>query len=214
MTSEEQAARDGLVRWGRSLFERGLTPGSSGNLSVKLADGYLFTPTNSCLGYLDASRLSKLDTEGRHVSGDAPTKELPLHFAFYESRPSARAVVHLHSTYATALTCLADTDPDDAIPPITPYVVMRVGRVPVVPYTKPGSPEVAPLIRAKAPAHPAILLGNHGPVVAGASLEAAVFAMEELEETAKLVILTRGMAVRHLGQNDIADLEASFKLKG
>ncbi len=214
MNDDERRAREGLVRWGKSLFDRGLTPGSSGNLSVRLADGYLFTPTNSCLGFLDADRLSKLDTAGQHVGGDPPTKELPLHFAFYESRPSARAVVHLHSTHATALSCLADTDPDDAIPPITPYVVMRVGKVPVVPYTRPGSADVAPLIRAKAPDHPAILLGNHGPVVAGASLESAVFAMEELEETARLVLLTRGMAVRHLATQEIADLEATFKLRG
>ncbi len=214
MTDEEQRAREGLVRWGKSLFDRGLTPGSSGNLSVRLADGWLFTPTNSCLGFLDADRLSKLDAGGKHVGGDPPTKELPLHFAFYESRPSARAVVHLHSTHATALSCLADTDPDNAIPPITPYVVMRVGRVPVVPYTRPGSADVAPLIRAKAPEHPAILLGNHGPVVAGTTLESAVFAMEELEETARLVLMTRGMAVRHLGSQEIADLEATFKLRG
>jgi ribulose-5-phosphate 4-epimerase/fuculose-1-phosphate aldolase len=214
MNDDERHAREGLVRWGKSLFDRGLTPGSSGNLSVRLADGYLFTPTNSCLGFLDPDRLSKLDMAGQHVGGDPPTKELPLHFAFYESRPSARAVVHLHSTHATALSCLADTDPNDAIPPITPYVVMRVGKVPVVPYTRPGSADVAPLISAKAPDHPAILLGNHGPVVAGASLESAVFVMEELEETARLVLLTRGMAVRHLATQEIADLEATFKLRG
>ena len=211
---DEAAARAGLVRWGRSLFERGLTPGSSGNISIRLADGYLLTPTNSCLGFLSPERLSRLDADGRHIAGDAPTKELPLHFAFYEARPTARAVVHLHATHATALSCLADVDPADAIPPITPYVVMRVGRVPVVPYTRPGSADVAPLIRAKAPDHPAILLANHGPVVAGTSLEAAVFAMEELEETARLVLLTRGMAVRHLSAAEIADLEATFTLKG
>ena len=211
---DETAARAGLVRWGRSLFERGLTPGSSGNISVRLADGYLLTPTNSCLGFLSPERLSRLDADGRHIAGDAPTKELPLHFAFYEARPTARAVVHLHATHATALSCLADVDPADAIPPITPYVVMRVGRVPVVPYTRPGSADVAPLIRAKAPDHPAILLANHGPVVAGTSLEAAVFAMEELEETARLVLLTRGMAVRHLSAAEIADLETTFTLKG
>jgi ribulose-5-phosphate 4-epimerase/fuculose-1-phosphate aldolase len=214
MSGDEQKARDSLVRWGKSLFDRGLTPGSSGNLSVRLADGWLFTPTNSCLGFLDADRLSRLDADGRHIGGDAPTKELPLHFAFYESRPTARAVVHLHSTHATALSCLADVDPDDAIPPITPYVVMRVGRVPVVPYTRPGSADVAPLIRARAPDHPAILLGNHGPVVAGTTLDSAVFAMEELEETARLVLMTRGMAVRHLATQEIADLEATFKLRG
>ncbi|WP_439575825.1 3-oxo-tetronate 4-phosphate decarboxylase [Phreatobacter sp.] len=214
ISSEEADARAGLVRWGRSLFERGLTPGSSGNMSVRLADGFLFTPTNSCLGFLEAGRLSRLDADGRHVAGDAPTKELPLHFAFYEARPSARAVVHLHSTHATALSCLADTDPEDAIPPVTPYVVMRVGKVPVLPYVRPGSADIAPLIRERAAAHPAVLLGNHGPVVAGTSLEAAVFAMEELEETARLVMLTRGMKVRLLGAADVADLDATFRLKG
>jgi ribulose-5-phosphate 4-epimerase/fuculose-1-phosphate aldolase len=211
--SEERELRNAIVRWGRSLFERGFTVGSSGNISVRLDDGYLVTPTNSCMGFLDPDRLSRLDASGEHVDGDKPTKERPLHFAFYETRPTTRAVVHLHSTYATALSCLADVDPEDAIPPITPYVVMRVGRVPVVPYTKPGSPDVAPLIRARAPDHPAVLLANHGPVVAGTSLESAVFAAEELEETAKLVIMTKGLDVRHLTPDQIADLNASFKLK-
>jgi ribulose-5-phosphate 4-epimerase/fuculose-1-phosphate aldolase len=210
--SEASLRRD-MVKWGRSLFERGLTAGSSGNISAKLDDGFLVTPTNSCLGFLEPERLSKLDAAGTLVSGDPPTKELPLHFAFYEVRPTAKAVVHLHSTHATALSCLADVDPEDAIPPITPYVVMRVGKVPVVPYTRPGAADVAPLIRAKAGEHPAILLGNHGPVVAGTSLDAAVFAMEELEETARLVLLTRGMKVRFLSPEAIADLNATFRLK-
>jgi 3-dehydro-4-phosphotetronate decarboxylase len=211
--SAEARLRADLVRFGQSLFQRGLTPGSSGNLSVKLDDGWLFTPTNSCLGFLEAERLSKLDAAGKHVSGDPPTKELPLHFAFYEARPDARAVVHLHSTYATLLSCLADVDPEDAIPPITPYVVMRVGKVPVVPYTKPGAADVKPLILAKAPAHAAVLLGNHGPVIAGLSLESAVYALEELEEAAKLVLLSKGMKVRHLSPAQIADLERSFRLR-
>jgi ribulose-5-phosphate 4-epimerase/fuculose-1-phosphate aldolase len=207
-----QTRRD-LVRLGKSLFDRGLTPGSSGNLSVKLKDGFLFTPTNSCLGFLAAERLSKLGTNGEYISGDKPTKELPLHFAFYEARPQAMAVVHLHSTYATLLSCLADTDPENAIPPITPYVVMRVGRVPVIPYTRPGDSAVKALILEKAPAHPAILLANHGPVVAGENLEAAVFALEELEETARLLLLARGMKVRHLTAEQVADLEQSFPLR-
>ena len=206
----EAELREGLVRWGKSMFDRGLTAGSSGNMSVRLADGYLFTPTNSCLGFLDAARLSKLDSAGKHVSGDPPTKELPLHFTFYESRPGANAVVHLHSTWATAVSCLSDVDADDALPPMTPYVVMRVGRVPVVPYTRPGSADVAPLVRAKAPSA-AVLLANHGPVVAAGSLEAAVFAIEELEEAAKLAIVTRGLKVRHLTGAEIADLEATFR---
>lgn len=209
----EQAIRDNLVKWGKSLFERGLTAGSSGNMSVRLDDGFLFTPTNSCLGFLEPERLSKLDSSGNHISGDAPTKELPLHFGFYARRPAARAVVHLHSTHATALSCLSDVDALDAIPPITPYVVMRVGQVPVIAYTRPGSPEVKPLIEAVAANHAAVLLENHGPVVAGASLDAAVFAIEELEQAARLAILLRGMAVRHLSDAAIAELNQHFKLK-
>jgi len=211
--SNEQELRVAIAKWGRSLFERGFTVGSSGNISVRLDDGYLMTPTNSCMGFLDPDRLSRLDSEGKHIGGDKPTKELPLHLGFYEGRPNARAVVHLHSTFATALSCLADTDPEDAIPPITPYVVMRVGRVPVLPYARPGSAEVGPVIRERASNHAALLLANHGPVVAGTSLEAAVFAAEELEETARLVILTRSMNVRRLSAEQIVELDASFKLR-
>jgi ribulose-5-phosphate 4-epimerase/fuculose-1-phosphate aldolase len=212
MSGEAQARQD-IVRLGKSLFERGLTSGSSGNMSVRLDDGFLFTPTNSCLGFLEAERLSKLSSKGEYLSGDKPTKEMPLHFGFYEARPQAGAVVHLHSTHATLLSCLADTDPEDAIPPITPYAVMRVGCVPVVPYTRPGDIAVKALIEGKAPAHPAILLANHGPVVAGESLEAAVFALEELEETARLLVLARGMQVRHLTAEQVADLQKRFPLR-
>jgi ribulose-5-phosphate 4-epimerase/fuculose-1-phosphate aldolase len=208
-----QQLRDQIVRWGKSLFERGLTAGSSGNISVRTATGFIATPTNSCLGFLEAGTLSVLDAIGKHVSGGAPTKELPLHFAFYRNRPDAKAVVHLHSTYATALSCLADIDPADAIPPITPYVVMRVGKVPVVAYTRPGSADVAPLIDAVAPDHAAVLLQNHGPVVSGTSLDSAVFAMEELEEAAKLAVITRGMKVRLLDAEQVADLDRHFRLK-
>ncbi len=209
----EAELRAGMVKWGRSLFERGLTAGSSGNISARLDDGYLVTPTNSCLGFLDAATISKLDGDGLHRSGDAPTKELPLHLAVYQARPGARALVHLHSTYATLVSCLADTDPADAIPPITPYAVMRLGKVPVLPYARPGSADIVPAVLAAAADHSALLLANHGPVVAGASLDAAVYAAEELEEAAKLVVLTRGMAVRHLDQAAIDDLNATFKLR-
>jgi ribulose-5-phosphate 4-epimerase/fuculose-1-phosphate aldolase len=209
----DRLLREAIVRWGKSLFERGLTAGSSGNISVRTDGGFLATPTNSCLGFLDADRLSVLDGDGRHVAGDPPTKELPLHFAFYRRRTQAKAVVHLHSTYATALSCLADTDTADAVPPITPYVVMRVGKVPVVAYTRPGSTDVVPLIEAVAPGHAAVLLENHGPVVSAASLDGAVFAIEELEEAAKLAVITRGMKVRLLDAGRIADLERHFKLR-
>ncbi|WP_439629382.1 3-oxo-tetronate 4-phosphate decarboxylase [Shinella sp.] len=208
----EASVRDNIVRWGKSLFERGLTAGSSGNISARVENGFIATPTNSCLGFLDPDRLSKLDESGTHLSGDPPTKELPLHFAFYEGR-TCGAVVHLHSTYATALSCLSDTDPEDAIPPITPYVVMRVGRVPVVPYTRPGSAEIKPLIAGIVADHGAALLENHGPIVSGATLDATVFAIEELEEAARLAILTRGLPVRHLSKAAVDDLNATFKLR-
>jgi ribulose-5-phosphate 4-epimerase/fuculose-1-phosphate aldolase len=208
VTGEERALRDEICRLAESLFARGLTAGSSGNLSARLADGFLLTPTNSCLGFLEAARLSKLDPSGAPVSGDPPTKEVPLHLALYGARPEAGGIVHLHSTYATALSCLADTDPEDAIPAITPYVVMRVGRVPLIPYTRPGSAEVAPLIAARAPEHAALLLANHGPVVSARTFRDAVFAAEELEETAKLVLITRGMPVRRLAPAAVAALRS------
>lgn len=200
--------RERLCRWGRSMFERGLTGGSSGNITVRTETGFLATPTNSCLGFLDPAALSELDAEGVHVGGAKPTKEVPLHMAFYAARPAAGAVVHLHSTYATLLSCLADTDPEDAVPAVTPYVVMRVGRVPLLPYVAPGDAAIAPLIREKATAAPAVLLGNHGPVVSGATLEAAVFAAEELEETAKLAVLGRGLPLRLLDPAEISRLAA------
>lgn len=206
-------ARREIVRWGKSLFERGLTSGASGNITVKVEGGYLATPTNSCLGFLAPERLSLLDAKAALVSGDAPTKELPLHMAFYRSRPVAGAVVHLHSTYATALSCLADVDVNDAIPTLTPYIAMRLGQVPLLPYTRPGSQDIVAHIEAKAPNHPGVLLSNHGPVVAGADLDAAVYGIEELEESAKLAILTRGLAVRSLSHADIADLKATFPSK-
>lgn len=205
MTDDE--LRQSLVRWGRSLFERRFTVGSSGNISVRCDDGgYLVTPTDSCLGFLRADAMSRLDPDWRHVDGEVPTKEVPLHRAFFEGRPQTRAVVHLHSTYATALSCLSDLDADDALPPLTPYAVIRVGRVPVLPYAHPGSPDLAPLVRAKAPDHAAVLLANHGSVVAGRSLDAAVFAAEELEETARLALITRGLPVRHLDADQVATL--------
>jgi ribulose-5-phosphate 4-epimerase/fuculose-1-phosphate aldolase len=202
----ERDLRERLCRWARSLFDRGLTGGSSGNISVRTEAGFLATPTNACLGFLDPAALAELGPDGAHVGGPVPTKEVPLHMAFYAARPQAGAVVHLHSTYATLLSCLADTDPEDAVPALTPYVVMRVGRVPLLPYVAPGDPAIAPRIREKAADAAAVLLGNHGPVVSGTTLEAAVFASEELEETAKLAILGRGLSARPLSQEAIAAL--------
>ena len=198
--------RETIVQYGRSLHDRGLSPGTSGNLSVRLVDGFLVTPTNSSLGALEAGRLSLLDASGVHVEGDAPTKEVALHLALYEAHPDARAAVHLHSTYAVAVSCLADLDPDDALPALTPYYVMRVGRLPLVRYRRPGSPELLEALRARAAESRALLLQNHGSIVAAASLADAVAAAEEIEEAANVTLLLRGLPVRTLTDDERGEL--------
>ena len=203
----EAKLREDICRFGRSLFERGLTPGSSGNISVRLPDGnWLVTPTNASLGFLDPARISRLDPQGRLLSGDAPTKEIPLHAALYETRSAARAIVHLHSTHSVAVSMLPEIDPRAVLPPMTAYYLMRVGATALVPYYRPGDPAVADAIRGLAGQYSAVLLANHGPVVAGDSLEAAVFATEELEETAKLYLLLRGLNPRFLSPQQVSDL--------
>ena len=203
----EAKLREDICRFGRSLFERGLTPGSSGNISVRLPDGnWLVTPTNASLGFLDPARISRLDPQGRLISGDAPTKEIPLHAALYETRSAAQAIVHLHSTHSVAVSMLPEIDPRAVLPPMTAYYLMRVGATALVPYYRPGDPAVADAIRGLAGQYSAVLLANHGPVVAGDSLEAAVFATEELEETAKLYLLLRGLNPRFLSPQQVSDL--------
>jgi ribulose-5-phosphate 4-epimerase/fuculose-1-phosphate aldolase len=205
--------REEICRLGRSLFERGLTPGSSGNISVRVDDGgWLVTPTDASLGFLDPARITELDGTGRLVSGGAPTKEMPLHSALYESRGGARAVVHLHSTHAVALSMLPEIDPRAVLPPMTPYYLMRAGRTALVPYHRPGDPAVADAIRGLAGKYASVLLANHGPVVAGNTLEAAVFAMEELEETARLYLLVRNLNPRYLSPEQVSDLAKAFRL--
>jgi 3-dehydro-4-phosphotetronate decarboxylase len=208
----EAALREAIVRFGRSMFERGLTFGSSGNISARLDDGWLMTPTNVALDRLDPARLSKLDAEGKLLSGDAPTKESFLHIAMYRER-AAKAVVHLHSTYSVAVSCLADVDAADVLPPVTAYYVMRVGALPLVPYHPPGDPALAEAVRRLAGRHHAVLLANHGPVVAGDSLDAAVNAIEELEETAKLFLLLRQERTRFLTPEQVAEVRRRFPVK-
>ncbi|HKM64263.1 MAG TPA: 3-oxo-tetronate 4-phosphate decarboxylase [Acidisphaera sp.] len=194
----ETEAREAICRLGRSLFRRGLTFGSSGNISVRLDDGWLMTPTNVSLDDLDPARLSRLDAAGTLTGGDAPTKESVLHRAMYHQRPGDRAVVHLHSTHSVAVSCLADIDPADVLPPITAYYVMRVGRLPLVPYFPPGDAGLADAVGKLASRHHAVLLANHGPVVSGTSLSSAAAAIEELEETAKLHLLLHDRRTRPL----------------
>lgn len=168
------------------------------------------TPTSSTLGFINPDRISKLDFAGQHIFGDKPTKEVFLHQALYETRPEARAVVHLHSTWATALSCLEDLDDEDCIPPLTPYVVMRVGKGKRVPYVMPGDPRSGDLIRALNWRCSAVFLANHGPVVLGRDLFSALCAAEELEETAKLLVALRSHKIRLLSTEDVADLRETF----
>jgi 3-dehydro-4-phosphotetronate decarboxylase len=209
----ESLARDEICRVGASIFQRGLTFGSTGNISVRLPDGgYLMTPTNASLGALDPAKLSRFDATGRFVDGDPATKEAFLHFSMYGQRPDARAVVHLHSTHSVAVSVLADVDPADVLPPLTAYFVMRVGRLPLVPYFPPGDETLAKAVEKLAGRHHAVLLANHGPVVAGSSLANAQFATEELEETAKLFLMLRSQLIRPLSPEQVEDLRRRYNL--
>jgi ribulose-5-phosphate 4-epimerase/fuculose-1-phosphate aldolase len=202
----ESALREAICDLGRSIFDRGLTHGSTGNISAKLDDGWLLTPTGSSLGRLDPARLSQLDWDGRLVSGDPPSKEAFLHLAMYRERARNGAVVHLHSTHSVAVSVLADVDPADVLPPLTAYYVMRIGSLPLVPYYAPGDMALAEAVRGLASRHHALLLANHGPVVGGSSLSAAADAVEELEATARLYLLLQGRRVRALSEGQVAEL--------
>ncbi|MGI6856219.1 aldolase [Mesorhizobium sp. 1B3] len=214
MTPETEL-REQICRIAKSLFDRGLTSGASGNISARLPDGgLLVTPTGVSLGMLDPGRLTRLDAGGRYVDGDKPTKELPLHAAFYETRQAkAGAVVHLHSTHSVALSMLPETDPDNVLPPLTPYSIMRLGKVKLLPFFRPGDAAMGEAIRGLAGKRSAVLLANHGPVVAAKDLEAAAFAMEELEETARLALLTRGMKPNMLTEAQIRQVVEHFNVE-
>jgi 3-dehydro-4-phosphotetronate decarboxylase len=208
--NQENKIRERIVEIGRSLYRRGLSPGSSGNISARVDDGWILTPTNSCLGELDPATLAKLDWKGKHLSGAKPSKEYFLHLAMYDSRPESGAIVHLHSSYAAAISCLEGLDPTSCIPPITPYFVMRVGKLPLIPYFRPGDQALALEIAKHASRHAAVLLANHGPVVSGKELDSAMYAIEELEETAKLMLSLHGHKIRTLTENQIQELKETF----
>ena len=212
--SSEARLREQICAMARSIFERGLTGGSSGNISVRTEDGgLLVTPTGSSMGSLDPARLSRFDASGRLIGGDEPTKEMPLHSAFYETRSTAGAVVHLHSCHSVALSLLPDTDPDNMLPPLTAYGVMKLGKVVMLPYFMPGDPAMGDAIRGLAGKRSAVMLAHHGPVVAGKDLESAVYAIEELEETAKLALLTRGLNPKRLTDAQIRGLVTRFNVE-
>jgi ribulose-5-phosphate 4-epimerase/fuculose-1-phosphate aldolase len=210
--SAESKLRDEICLLGRSIFDRGLTHGSTGNISAKIDGGWLLTPTGSNLGRLEPARLSKLDWEGKLVSGDQPSKEAFLHLAMYQERPANGAVVHLHSTHSVAVSVLAGVDPRDVLPPLTAYYVMRIDSLPLVPYYAPGDLQLADTVRGLASKHHALLLANHGPVVGGSSLAAAADAVEELEATARLYLLVRGQKLRPLTDSQITDIRRRYPI--
>ena len=213
--SEESDLRETICSLAKSMFDRGLTGGASGNISLRLPEGgLLVTPTGSSFGRLDPGRISKLDDTGRLVSGDPPTKEMALHAAFYETRGTkAGAVVHLHSSHSVALSILPEVDPDNVLPPLTAYSIMRLGKVKLLPFFRPGDAAMGDAIRGLAGKRSAVLLANHGPVVASKDLEAAVYAMEELEETARLALLTRGLNPRMLTDTQIRSVVDHFNVE-
>ena len=206
----ENTKRDSICRLAKSLFDRGLTIGSSGNISVRLNDGWLMTPTGSSMGNINPNEISKLDLDGNLISGKNPTKESFLHIAMYDQRPQTGAVVHLHSTHSVAVSCLADVNKKNVLPPITAYYVMKIGRLPLIPYFPPGDINLAKAVREMASEHHAVLLANHGPVVAGKTLEDAVYATEELEETARLFLLLKNMNTQYLNEDQARKLTELF----
>ncbi len=212
--SPEAQLREQICLLAKSMFDRGLTGGSTGNISARTDDGgLLVSPTGTSFGRLDPGRLSRFDASGRHIDGDKPTKEMPLHSAFYETRSTAGAVVHLHSCHSVALSMMPDVDPDNFLPPLTPYSIMKLGKVQLLPFFMPGDPAMGDAVRGLAGKRSAVMLANHGPVVAGKDIEAACNAIEELEDTARLAMMTRGMNPRGLTPEHVQNLVTKFDVE-
>jgi ribulose-5-phosphate 4-epimerase/fuculose-1-phosphate aldolase len=212
--ADEVKLREQICLLAKSIFDRGLTGGSTGNLSSRTSDGgLLVSPTGTSVGRLDPGRLSRFDSQGHFLSGDNPTKEMDLHSAFYDTRSTAGAVVHLHSCHSVALSMMPDVDEDNFLPPLTPYAIMKLGKVKLLPFFMPGDPEMGKAVRGLAGKRSAVMLANHGPVVAGKDIESACNAIEELEDTARLAMMTRGMSVKKLELNDIRALITKFDVE-
>lgn len=212
--SSEAKLRELICLLAKSIFDRGLTGGSTGNISARTDDGgLLVSPTGTSFGRLDPARLSRFDADGKLIDGDSPTKEMPLHSAFYDTRSQAGAVVHLHSCHSVALSMLSDVDPENFLPPLTPYGIMKLGRVKLLPFFLPGDAAMGEAVRGLAGKRSAVMLANHGPVVAGKDVEAACNAVEELEDTARLTLLTRGMNPRMLDETQIRALVTKFDIE-
>lgn len=212
--SEEAKLRELICLLAKSMFDRGLTGGSTGNISARTADGgLLVSPTGTSFGRLDPGRLSRFDASGQLIDGDKPTKELPLHSAFYETRSTAGAVVHLHACHSVALSMLPVADEGNFLPPLTPYGLMKLGKVQLLPFFLPGDPAMGEAVRGLAGKRSAVMLANHGPVVAGKDIEAACNAIEELEDTARLALLTQGLHPRMLTEAQVGDVVRAFNVE-
>lgn len=212
--SAETRLREQICLLAKSMFDRGLTGGSTGNISARTDDGgLLVSPTGTSFGRLDPARLSRFDAAGKLIGGDEPTKEMSLHSAFYDTRSTAGAVVHLHSCHSVALSMLPDVNEDDFLPPMTPYAIMKLGKVKLLPFFLPGDPGMGEAVRGLAGRRSAVMLANHGPVVAGKDVEAACNAIEELEDTARLAVMTRGMNPRVLTRDQVSALVTKFDVE-
>lgn len=210
----ETQLREQICLLAKSMFDRGLTGGSTGNISARTEDGgLLVSPTGTSFGRLDPARLSRFDSTGALIGGDAPTKEMPLHAAFYDTRSSAGAVVHLHACHSVAWSMMPEVDEDNFLPPLTPYAIMKLGKVKLLPFFLPGDPAMGDAVRGLAGKRAAVMLANHGPVVAGKDVEAACNAIEELEDTARLAILMRGYDARALSPEQVQNLVTKFNVE-
>lgn len=205
--------REQICLLAKSLYDRNLTHGSTGNISARTEDGgLLVSPTGTSFGRLDPARLATFDATGQFIGGDKPTKEMPLHTAFYDTRSSAGAVVHLHAPHSVGLSLLPDPDEDNFLPPLTPYAVMQLGKVKLLPFFLPGDPAMGEAVRGLAGKRSAVMLANHGPVVAGKDVQAACYAVEELEATARLALLTQGLQPRALNTEQVAAVVERFNI--
>ncbi len=210
----EAKLREQMCLLAKSMFDRGLTGGSTGNISARTPDGgLLVSPTGTSFGRLDPGRLSRFDAQGTLIDGDPPTKEMPLHTAFYDTRSTAGAVVHLHSCHSVAWSLMPEADEDNFLPPLTPYAIMKLGKVKLLPFFLPGDPAMGEAVRGLAGKRSAVMLANHGPVVAGKDIEAACNAIEELEDTARLAVLMRGFEARMLTAEQIDGLVTKFNVE-
>ncbi|MDV7271609.1 aldolase [Thioclava sp. A2] len=212
--TEETRLREQICLLAKSMFDRGLTGGSTGNISARTPDGgLLVSPTGTSFGRLDPARLSRFDATGRLIDGDKPTKEMPLHSAFYETRATTGAVVHLHACHSVAWSLMPEVDPGNFLPPLTPYSIMKLGKVQLLPFFLPGDPAMGQAVRGLAGKRSAVMLANHGPVVAGKDVEAACNAIEELEDTARLAILMRGYDAKQLTPEQVRAVVTEFNVE-